>query len=62
MGKCKVANILEMASLRAKWNEIWDSSPNMAILKNGPTWLMAKFHAQNMAILKIDPHLRNRCP
>ncbi len=54
MGKCKIANILEMASRRAKQSEILD-------LGSSGTWPTAVSYP-NMTMLIIGPYLGNRCP
>ncbi len=46
MGKCKIADILQMASRRAKRSEIWDSGgTSRSICATLALWPMAKFHA-----------------
>ncbi len=47
MEKCKIANILEMASRRAKRSEIWDSGVVWeAYVQFLELWPMATFHAK----------------
>ncbi len=54
MGKCKIANILEMASRRAKRGEIWDSGGNLGSIGTiSGTLLNGQVSYPNMGILKI---------
>ncbi len=47
MGKCNTANILEMASRRAKGSKIWDSGVVWEVyVQFLELWPMTKFHAQ----------------
>ncbi len=47
MGKCKIANILEMARRRAKRSEMWDSGVFLEVyIQFLELWPMAKCHAQ----------------
>ncbi len=47
MGKYKIADVLEMASRRAKRNGIWDSGVVQEVyVQHLELWPMAKFHAQ----------------
>ncbi len=62
MGKCKIANILEMANRRAKQNEIWDSGSLGGICATSWTLANGQVSCPNMAILKTDLYLRNYLP
>ncbi len=63
MGKCKIANILEMASRRAKQGEIWHSGVSLiSIYTISGTLANGQFSCPNMAMLKISPYLENRSP
>ena len=63
MGKCKIANILEMASRTAKQNEICDSGGNLgSICATSGTLANFQVSCPNMAMLKIGPYLGNHYP
>ncbi len=66
MGKCKIANILEMASRRAKQSEIRASGGGGGSLGSictiSGTLANGQVSCPNLAILEIGPYLGNRCP
>ncbi len=62
MEKCKIANALEMASRRAKRDEIWDSGGTLGtICAISGTLANVQVSCPNMVIFKIGPYLGNRC-
>ena len=64
MGTCKIANISEMASHRAKRSEIWAQGVVYEVyVQFVALWpYYGQVSCPNMAGLKISPYLGNRCP